>query len=100
MRNTIGLCAVLVQGCAVVPSAVVPDAVRLETVHESHIVQHAIVDGRGTHYGRDGLGLVLKWNHGPVIAEISEGYSFHGNDGSPAPREIFQARMGYEWRLK
>jgi hypothetical protein len=95
MRKIIALCAALTPACAVVP-----DAVRLETVHESHVAQHLISSQRGTHYGKDGADLVLKWNRGRLVAEVSEGYSFHGNDGSPAPREWFEARMGYEWRVK
>lgn len=94
MRKIIVLCAALTSGCALAP-----DAVRLETVHESHVTQH-LFSGHGTHYGKDGTDMVLKWDHGPVVVEVSEGYSFHGNDGSRAPREWFEAKLGYEWRLK
>jgi hypothetical protein len=95
VRKTIAVCVVLTPGCAVIP-----DAVRLETVHESHLVQHAFFTQHSAHYGKDGVDLVLKWNRGGVVADVSEGYSFHGNDGSPAPREWFEARVGYEWRVK
>lgn len=95
MRKIIVLCAALTPGCAVVPNAV-----RLETVHESHITQHQFSSEHSTHYGKDGADLVLKWNHGGMVVEVSDGYSFHGNDGSRAPREWFEARLGYEWRIK
>jgi hypothetical protein len=28
--------------------------------------------------------------------DVSESYSMHGNDGSPAPREVFEAKVGYD----
>jgi hypothetical protein len=95
MRQGLALCAVLLQGCVLAPNTI-----RLETVHESHIIQHTSLADRNSHYGRDGVDLRFKWSHGPVVAEFSEGYTFHGNDGSPAPREIFEARFGYEWKVK
>jgi hypothetical protein len=78
-------------GCALAPSEI-----RADVGHESHATQHRPLAAHPTNYGRAvELGLTAHWERGPVSLDVSESYSLWGNDGSPAPRELFQAKVGY-----
>ena len=88
----------LLYGCA----AIEPDALRLEATHESHLTNHWPFKDGGYEVGRDVIAVGARWQQGPVVEEVSEGYAFHGLDGCEIcpTREVFRATIAYEWRLK
>lgn len=91
----LGLVVLTLTGCA----TLLPDAITAEVAHESHATQHEPCTNHPTEYGRNTIGLAARWERGRFFGEVSEGYSFHGNDGSPAPKDVFEARVGVDiWR--
>lgn len=105
MRTLMVVGAVLcLSGCALEPNAV-----RFEAEHVSHISQH--FGPNPTEYGFDAISLVAHWQYAHAYLDVSEGINvspeFDGNRvvgpvyGSLAgPRETFQARAGYEFKLR
>lgn len=78
-----------------------PDAITAEVAHESHATQHEPLTDHPTNYGRTELGLAARWSRGRFFGEVSEGYSFQGTDGSPAPREVFELKLGVDiWQRR
>ena len=94
MRSLIAVAAAgLLTACA----TLAPDALRIETAHESHLLEHAPFTNTPTSHGLDRASLIMRWYRGPVTLEVGEGYSFHGMDGClDCPREIFEGRLAYE----
>jgi hypothetical protein len=94
--------AVAIQGCALMPDALEP-----EVIHVSHATQH-IVDH--TDFGYNEIALAAKWAPNDHLRiEISEGVNVNKYWPSPygpqygsfvGPREVFDARIGYEIPLK
>lgn len=86
----------LLSGCCLAP-----DYIRPEIQHESHALQHT--GSEPTHYGRDIAALTAIWGIKGVTLEVSEGYTFHGDEGvyegCKAGREVFEARLGYNFRV-
>ena len=87
--------------------ALVPEVVRPEITHVSHISQHFGSDR--TNYGYDALDVMARWRKGPWVIEASEGVvieerwnegPLYGYGAMIGPREIFTAHVGYEFRLK
>jgi hypothetical protein len=84
------LACLLFSGCA----ALEPTAISVGVAHESHATQHRPLTSNPTDYGYAVVPEIgVRWEHGPVRAEVSEGYSLQGNNGSPAPKEIFEGRV-------
>ena len=94
--------AAALSGCA----ELVPNSVRPELEHLSHVSQHVGADR--TNYGADLLEVLAHWGHssGPFL-EVGEGYSL--NRGWPngdgygeiyGPREQFIARAGYSFQVR
>jgi hypothetical protein len=99
VRGSYLLCTLLC-GCALEPNAV-----RLEGEHISHVSQHFGEDK--TNCGTELVNAVAHWrlgNHGYL--DVSEGYNLNKPDGQVCdggicgPREVFQARVGYEITLR
>lgn len=92
-------CVLLFGGCAVLPNTV-----RLQAEHVSHISQH--IDGSDGHMGADLVGVVAHWQVKGWFVNAEEAYNFSPADGHPCDggicgnREVFQAQAGYEWKLK
>lgn len=82
--------ALLLAGCAVLPNNV-----RVETEHVSHITQHFGTER--TNYGYDVVGVVGRWQFGHAYVEAGDSYSPDRLDGY---HEVFQARFGYEFQVK
>jgi hypothetical protein len=89
------LCAML---CMMLGAcAAMPDSIRADVGHESHATQHKPFCANPTNYGRGVMaGVTVRWQRGPWSMDVSESYSMYGNDGSPAPREVFEAKVGYD----
>lgn len=91
-------------GCA----AVAPDTLRIEAQHVSHLTQHLTADP--TNFGYTAVALEVHWQRGHWFADASEGVVIDPRDhkveggicygGLWGPREVFQARTGWEISLK
>lgn len=105
IRASALLLALSLSGCALAPNTV-----RLEAEHVSHLTQHAPFSANPTNYGYQDIGVVAHWNvFKGAFAELREAYSISKVDrdvdftcyGALAgPKEIFTAKVGYEWRVK
>ena len=82
--------ALLLAGCAVLPNNV-----RVETAHVSHLTQHFGPDR--TNYGYDSVGVVGRWQFGHAYIEAGDSYTPERLDGY---HEVFEARFGYEFQVK
>lgn len=101
MPMTIALAAL--GGCATLE----PDSLVPEVVHVSHATQH-IVDH--TDFGYNEVALAARWRPtAHAVLEVSEGVNVNRKWPSPygpqygsfvGPREVFEARFGYEIPLK
>jgi hypothetical protein len=97
----LALSAILtLSGCAVMP-----DSVRPEIEHLSHLTQHAPFTDHPTKYGADIVNLMAHWDLPHAYFEIGEGYDFSrhwpqtatsgaSNGEIIGPREEFSARIG------
>jgi hypothetical protein len=91
------------QGCM----AIVPNSVRPEFEHMSHLTQHAPFTDHPTRYGANMANLVLHWDaphH--LTVEVVEGIDLDRAWGQTAsageiigPREEFSARVGYSFLI-
>lgn len=72
-----------------------PNSVRVETEHVSHITQHFGLDR--TNYGYESVGVVGRWQFGHAYVEAGDSYSPDRLDGY---HEVFEARVGYEFQVK
>jgi len=85
--------------CSRAKADLLPDSVRAEIEHTSHISQHFGPDP--TNYGYDAASLVAHWSLGRRFSlEVSEGAVLESCKpswcgGLWGPREVFQARLGY-----
>lgn len=101
MKSLIALCF-LTSGC----TALVPDEIRPEIEHMSHLTQH--YGNNQSNYGSDIANLVVAW-HTPshINIELAEGVDvdrrFIGGGGYgeiAGPREQFTGRVSYSFRVK
>jgi starvation-inducible outer membrane lipoprotein len=95
MIRLVLLLPLLLAGCTVLP-----DAIRADVGHESHMTQHEPFTSHPTRYGRGvEAGITARWQRGRWSLDASEAYSWSGNDGSPAPHEVFELKAGFDiWR--
>ena len=88
MKRAFLLLMVPLSGCALVP-----DALRLESAHLSHIEQHF----RGDNFGHTQFGVTGVWQHGALGFEVGDYYSLERFDGY---HEVFEARVAYTIPVK
>ncbi len=96
-RISIALSLLTFAGCALVP-----DSVRPEIDHLSHVSQHEPFTNAPTNDGADLVWLLAHWDLKPAYVEIGEGYSLNRGTAGPGvgygeiggPREQFTARFG------
>jgi hypothetical protein len=94
----------LVATAALTGCALAPNTVRLQAEHVSHATQH--IDGSGTHIGAELVGVVAHWQRKGWFVSIEEAYNLSPADryrcdgGICGNREVFEAAVGYEWRVK
>jgi hypothetical protein len=118
MRNAIAAFWIVVLALAVVQCTVgcatlEPDRITADVGHESHALQHLQATNKlvceadcdhTTKYGRTILvGATAHWDNGKWHTEVSEAWDVikDSNDGSPGPREIFNAKVSYDiWSRK
>lgn len=100
MKALIGLAALSLTGCALVPNTISPFA-----EHVSHASQH--FGSNPTHYGYEQIGVAARWNVKHAFLEMSEGYNpGKRNSGGEAcdalygGHEVFTARVGYTFDIK
>ncbi|HTS53472.1 MAG TPA: hypothetical protein VMH26_09390 [Burkholderiales bacterium] len=89
----LGLAFLLVAGCA----ALIPDAIRPEVTHESHVLQH--FGDHPTNYGDSRVGVTGVWRRGPWVTEIGESYDLnkpYAPGCAAGCRDVFSAQFGYE----
>lgn len=88
--------AIALAGC----STLEPDAVRVYVEHESHALQHQPFTSNPTNYGDQSVNLELHWQKGPAFLDLSEGYTFNGDQMCDyrvcGGRETFKARVGVD----
>lgn len=101
MKYLVTLLFVSLSGCAIVP-----DSIRPEVSHQSHMTQHWPIASHDTHYGSNMAELVAHWDVKKIAyLEIGEGISLDKKvgltvQGDPiygeieGPREQFVARVG------
>lgn len=83
--------------CSLCGCALEPAAVSVDVAHVSHITQHPPFTAQPTDYGYGILPEVtVRWQQGRFHAQLSDGYAFKGNNGSPAPREVFTGSVGVD----
>jgi hypothetical protein len=84
-----------------------PNSIRLYGEHVSHATQHLQNDP--TDYGYNTVNLELHYKVRGVFLDLSEGINLNAKDKNvpwaeygalDGPREVFQARFGYEWQVK
>lgn len=86
-----------------------PNAIRVYGEHVSHASQH--FESPATNYGYDTVNVEAHWEHKGAFLDLSEGINLeradcevngkdNGYGGLWGPREVFQARIGYEWSIK
>lgn len=85
--------ASLLGGCCLVPNSVRP-----EVEHISHVSQHFGADK--TNFGSETVGVIARWNMGDAYLDVGESYNFSPDHtqcpgGLCGPREVFSARIGY-----
>lgn len=92
---------VALSGCA----AVRPNNIRLYAEHVSHVSQH--MGSNPTDYGYNTINLELHYEHKGVFSDIAEGYNLGaksdwglGYGALVGPREVFSARIGYDFKVK
>lgn len=106
MKCAVILISLLMAGC----EAMVPNVLRPEIEHVSHLTQHAPFTSSPDNYGYDQVSITARWNTTEhTILEVSEGINLDRYFNNPpaygygalcGPREIFTARFGYEFKLK
>ncbi len=88
--------AICLHGCALAPNTI-----RTEIEHLSHATQHlGIASSVCSTNGRCGgeiLSVEAHWQRGGWFADVSEGYAVERLDGL---HEVFQGKVGYEFRVK
>lgn len=89
----------LLTGCA----ALEPNSIRPELGHVSHASQH--FGSHPTNYGFDTAVLVAHWQAHSAYIDVSEGYVIERKEYGACGalwggHEVFQARVGYEFKLK
>lgn len=81
-----------------------PNTVRLQAEHVSHASQH--MDGSHGHIGAELVGVVAHWQKGGWFANAEEAVNLSPADGQRCiggicgEREVFEAQVGYEFKLK
>lgn len=87
--------------CLLAGCALVPDYYEVAAEHQSHLTQHEPFTDQPTEYGSEIIEGVAGWgkSSGGPFAELSEGYAV-GPNAILGPREIFQGRAGYRWRVR
>lgn len=99
-RNLFTLAALLaLAGCATLE----PNAIRVELDHTSHASQH--FGPNPTNYGFDAVAVDAHWQRKGLFLDLSEGYVVERKEYGACgalwgPHEVFQGRVGYEFRLK
>jgi hypothetical protein len=99
MKTTL-LCLMVVflPGCALIPNSVRP-----EIEHMSHLTQHEPCTSHPTNYGANIASIMLHWDTPHSYLEIGEGINLgrawhggkvNGYDEIEGPREQFTARVG------
>lgn len=88
-------------GCA----ALLPDSVGPEVQHTSHITQHQPFTNDPTNIGYQSVAVAAHWHYEGAYVDVSEGYNFTSKEGQVCAgmcgtREVFQARVGYAFKLK
>lgn len=93
---TAATAALILGGCATLE----PDALRVEAGHESSIAQH--FQTLDPNIGVETLGVAARWQRGRWVGEVSEDYVVSGMAicATHCPRDVFDARVGYEFWQK
>jgi hypothetical protein len=89
----------------------VPDSIRPEVEHLSHVTQHEPFTSHATNYGADVADIVAHWDIRKAYVEIGEGIALDRASGCArcgdagygeivGPREQFIARAGFVFDLK
>lgn len=94
MKIIIVLAALSLSGCCLVPNSVRP-----ELSHESHLTQHEPFTGHPTNLGVNIASLMLHWDLPHSYIEIGDGIAISPRTGLgygdiEGPREEFSARIG------
>lgn len=94
------LSAMIFSGCCVMPNSVGP-----ELAHASHITQHQPFTSHPTNTGYQTIGVAAHWRASGWYADVSEAYNFAPYEGTTCAgmcgsREVFDARVGYEFKIK
>lgn len=103
MKNLILVSVLALSGCA----AIEPNSIRVYGEHVSHATQH--FESTPTDYGYNAINVEIHYQHKGAFLDIAEGIVLNRKDtqvswceyGAMAgPRELFTARVGYEFQLK
>ncbi len=101
MKYLVTLLIMSLSGCAIVP-----DSIRPEIQHQSHMTQHWPITSHETHYGVNTVELMAHWDVKKVAYfEVGEGIAIDRQSGCVqnqdvgygeiiGPREQFLARVG------
>lgn len=82
--------------CAVC-QLLIPNTIRTEMAHESHVSQH--FGPTPTNYGENLTGVVLHWDT-PAHGYVEIGESYRTGGWAPGPKETTTIRVGVQWQLK
>jgi hypothetical protein len=78
--------------------AAMPDALRVEAAHTSHLTQHEwFTEWSRSQPGYDRVGVDAHWQRGSFYGDAGEYYTPNCLDGM---HEVFEARFGYEIPLR
>ena len=83
--------------------ALMPNTVRVETEHVSHLSAGWPIEKQGrTEDGFSMVSIIGRWQMRGAYLEIGEGVNLEGRNGGGfyGPAEVFTARMGYEFRVR
>lgn len=86
-------------GCAHVPAAVIPTAIRTEIEHVSHPLVGWPISARNNEDALSTVNVVARWTRGSFYVENGLGYKLK-DSGFYGPDLTYVGRIGYEWRLQ
>lgn len=100
MKALIAVAALCLSGCCIAPNTVGP-----ELGHTSHLTQHQPFTNHPTSIGFDSIGIAAHWREMGAYLDVSEAYNFSSYEGTTCAgmcggREVFAARVGYEFQVR
>lgn len=100
MKAFLALATLSLSGCTLMPNSVGP-----ELAHVSHLTQHQPFTSHPTNIGYQTVGVAAHWYAKGFYASVSESYNFAPYEGTTCAglcgsREVFDARIGYQFKLK